>query len=236
MKIEFVYFMVLWLNTFPVKDGILAAYSPWELLVRWRMDYSKHCRVLPGTYCEVHDEPPPSNTMTPRTYKAIAMGPTGNLQGTVKFFCLTTGRILKRSFTPYPMPDRVIKLVNAIGLCEKQGRTFWFLNRRQEPYEWTDTIPEDDPEFQGLLKEEEEAAYPDISAELPGVELESKEVNYTAVTMNPYPNLNSWQQPRSIMPALICKIAFAPLGQQQEGLGRLWFVRISVMDISMMVT
>jgi hypothetical protein len=65
MKIEFVYFMVLWLNTFPVKDGILAAFSPWELLVQWQIDYSKHCRVLPGTYCEVHDEPSPSNTMTP---------------------------------------------------------------------------------------------------------------------------------------------------------------------------
>jgi hypothetical protein len=40
MKIEFVYFMVLWLNAFPVKNGILAVYSPRELLVQWRMDYS----------------------------------------------------------------------------------------------------------------------------------------------------------------------------------------------------
>ncbi len=95
MKIEFIYFMMLWLNAFPVKDGILAAFSPWELLMRWQMDYSKHCRVFPGTYCEVHDEPPPSNTMTPQTQEAIAMGPMGNLQGTVKFFCLTMGCILK---------------------------------------------------------------------------------------------------------------------------------------------
>ncbi len=124
------------------------AFSPRELLVQWRMDYSKHCRVLPGTYCEVHDEPSPSNTMTPQTHKAIVMGLTGNLQGTVKFFCLTSGCILKqRSFTPYPMPDRVIKRVNAIGIHEKQGCTFWFLNRRQEPYEWMDTVPEDDPSF-----------------------------------------------------------------------------------------
>jgi hypothetical protein len=86
------------------------------------------------------------------------------------------------------MLDRVIKRVNAIGLREKQGRTFRFLNRRQEPYEWTDTVPEDDPKFQGLLKDEDEAAYPNISAELPGVELESKEVDYTAVTNEPVPN------------------------------------------------
>ena len=70
------------------------------------------------------------------------------------------------------MPDRVIKRVNTIGAREKQGRDFWFLNRRKEPFEWTDEVPEDDPEFQGLL--EEPAAYPDLSAaprrqrELPG--------------------------------------------------------------------
>ncbi len=56
--------------------------------------------------------------------------------GSVKFYSLTTGRVLKRrSFTPMAMPDRVIKQVNSIGLREQQGREFRFLNRRQEPYE-----------------------------------------------------------------------------------------------------
>ncbi len=68
-----------------------------------------------------------------------------------------------------PMPDRIVRRINAIGLREKQGRAFQFLNRQQQPYEWTDLIPEDDPEFQGLLEEEEVAAYPDVSAEPPGV-------------------------------------------------------------------
>jgi hypothetical protein len=151
------------------------------------------------------------------------MGPMGNLQGTVKFFCLTTGCILKqRSFTPYPMPDRVIKRVNVIGLREKQGRTFWFLNRRQEPYEWTDTVPEDDPEFQGLLKDKEEAAYPDISAELPGVELESKEVNYAAVTDEPVPNFEQLAATALNNSGINPQDCLAPLGRQQEGLGQLW--------------
>ncbi len=52
MKIKFVYFIVLWLNAFPVKSGILATYSPRELILRWRLDYKKHCRMLPGTYCD----------------------------------------------------------------------------------------------------------------------------------------------------------------------------------------
>jgi hypothetical protein len=189
MKIEFIYFIILWLNAFPVKNGISSVFSPRELLVRWPLDYAKHCRVLPVTYCEAHDETSPSNTMTPWTHKAIAMGPMGNLQGSVKFFCLNTGRILKRQlFTTLPMPDRVIMHVNNIGLREKQGRTFRFINWRQEPYEWTDVVPEDDPDFQGLFEEEEEAAYPDISAEPPGVELELEEADYLALTDKPEPN------------------------------------------------
>ena len=54
--------------------------------------------------------------MTPRTHEAIALGPMGNLQGSVKFYCLNTGRVLKQiSFTPMPMPDSVIERVNKIG-------------------------------------------------------------------------------------------------------------------------
>jgi hypothetical protein len=188
MNIEFVYFIVLWLSAFPVKTGVSSIYSPRELLVRWRLDYKKHCRVLPGTYCKVHDKPLPSNMMVPRTHKGIALGPMGNLQGTVKFYCLKTGRVLKRrSFRPLPMPDSVIQQVNTIGLKEKQGRSFRFLNRQKEPYKWTNEVPEDDLEFQGLLKAdaEEAAAYPDISAELPGVELTSKDDDYPAITEEP---------------------------------------------------
>ena len=83
IKVELVYFSTLWLNAFPVHNGISAKYSPRELILRWQMDYKKHCRVLVGTYCEVHDKLSPSNTMITRTHKGIALGPTGNLQGSV---------------------------------------------------------------------------------------------------------------------------------------------------------
>ena len=188
LKMEFIYFVVLWLNAFPAKSGISATYSPQELLVHWKLDYKKHCRVLPGTYCKTHNEPVPSNTITPRTHECIACGPTGNLQGSVKFYCLTTGRILKhRSFTAMPMPNRVIKRVNTIGLRGKQGRMFCFTDRLKEPYEWTDFVPEDDPDFQGLL-EDNQAPFPDISAELPGVPLEEEESNFQVVTDKPEPD------------------------------------------------
>jgi hypothetical protein len=196
MKIEFVYFIVLWLNAFPVKSGISAVYLPWELIIRWRLDYKKHCHVLPGTYCEVHDELTPTNTMAWQMHECIALGPMGNLQGSVKFYCLMTGRVLKRrSFTPMPMPDWVIKRVDAIGEREGQGLTFRFLNRQKEPYEWTDEVPEDDTDFQGLLENEEEAVYLDVSTELPGVELEAEERDFTPVSQIS----GSWRRQRSTM-------------------------------------
>jgi hypothetical protein len=188
MKIEFVYFTVLWLNAFPVKTGISSTYSPQEILLRWRLDYKKHCQVLPGTYCEVHDKPDPSNSMVGHTHEGIALGPTGNLQGSVKFFCLNTGRVLKRqSFTALPMPTRVIKWVDTIGGQEAQGREFRFLYWNKDAFTWTDKVPADDPTFQGLL-EEEEAVYPNITAELPGMPQEEEVVEHRAVMDEDEPN------------------------------------------------
>ena len=82
----------------------------------------------------------------------------------------------------------VIKRVNTIGEQEGQGRTFHFLNQRKEAYEWTDEVPEDDDDFQGLLEDKEEAAlYPDISAELPGV-VEEEEKEFQTILDEPEPD------------------------------------------------
>ena len=86
------------------------------------------------------------------------------------------------------MPDLIIKQVNAIGAREKQGQDFRFLNRRMEPYKWTNVVPKDDPEFQGLLKEEEPAACPNVSVDLPGVELEYKDKDFQVMTNEPVPD------------------------------------------------
>ncbi len=72
-----------------------------------------------------------------------------------------------------PMPARIIWRVNIIGEREGQGRAFRFLNRNREAYSWMNDVPEDDPDFQGLL--EEEVPFPDVSAEPPGVILEAEE-------------------------------------------------------------
>ena len=70
-----------------------------------------------------------------------------------------------------------------MGKREGQGRTFCFVNRRREPYSWTDEVPEDDSDFQGLL--EEEAIYPDIGAKLPGVNFEVEQTTKAPVLDDP---------------------------------------------------
>ena len=52
------------------------------------------------------------------------MGPTGNMQGTVKALDLNTGKVKKpKTFTEVPMPESVVKLVNDWGKkYEKQGK------------------------------------------------------------------------------------------------------------------
>ena len=65
------------------------------------------------------------------------LGPTGNLQGTYKFLSLATGKKVKRqAFTPYPLPDSVIKKVKAYGKSTALPGIVDFANRNGITQEW----------------------------------------------------------------------------------------------------
>jgi hypothetical protein len=116
MLIELIYHVVLWLNAFPTKSGISAMLLPREIVLHHKLDFAKHCKAPFGSYCESHDKPVPSNTMASRTSPAIVLGPTGNIQSTYKLLSLESGKKMKRrSFTSSPMPNFVIKQVEAMG-------------------------------------------------------------------------------------------------------------------------
>jgi hypothetical protein len=89
MLIELVYHVILWLNAFPEKSRVSDTLSPREIVYRHKLDFTKHCKSPFGMYCEVYDEPTPTNTMVTCLTPAIVLGPTGNLQGTYKFFQLS---------------------------------------------------------------------------------------------------------------------------------------------------
>ncbi|KAL7462980.1 hypothetical protein ACHAXS_003351 [Conticribra weissflogii] len=165
MIVDLIYFCTMWLNATPNKNGVSEDYSPRELVVRQRLDYKRHCRVPFGAYCEVFEDRERTNTMASRTRSAISLGPTGNMQGSYKFLCLETGRVIRRrQFKELPMPGSVIKKVEELG---KDGgsRDLVFSDRNRVPFMWTNdetTAPSDPgPVDRG----EEQAEFPGIVVE-----------------------------------------------------------------------
>jgi hypothetical protein len=110
--IELMHFCVMWINSFPVKLGVLEKYSPRELVSRHKLDAKLHCKTPFVAYCEVHTDPDITNTMEPRTGWLICLGPIRNLKRSHKFMSLTTGkRIVWCKFTEMPLTDSVKKQV-----------------------------------------------------------------------------------------------------------------------------
>ena len=110
MVIHLVYFVVLWLNAFPSKKCVSDNISPREIVSRKKINFIKHCKALFGSYVEASEDADITNEMKPRTCECIALGPTGNRQGSQKVLCLRTGKVLTRWWiVEYHMPNRVIK-------------------------------------------------------------------------------------------------------------------------------
>ena len=82
----------MWINAFPCSAGFSQRWSPQELICRHKLDIEKHYKTPFRTYCEVHNEPDASNSIVLCTQPAIAMGPTGNIQGSYKYLCLKEGK------------------------------------------------------------------------------------------------------------------------------------------------
>ncbi|KAL7460774.1 hypothetical protein ACHAXS_001215, partial [Conticribra weissflogii] len=166
MVVELVYFCVMWLNAVPSKNGVSKDYSPREIVVRQKLNYKNHCCVPFGAYCEVFEDRERTNTMASRTREAISLGPTGNMQGTYKFMCLSTGRIIKRrQFKELPMPTSIISRVEQLG-AEGAAEGLVFSDRHGVPFPWS-------------ANDEEVAQHPDTPrqgiAEFPGVTVEDRD-------------------------------------------------------------
>jgi hypothetical protein len=89
----------------------------------------------------IHD-----NTMATRTVGAIATRPTGNIQGGYYFIRLDTGRrIMRRDWTPLPMPSEVVDQIHRLARRAKASTTLTFTNVRNEDLEVLfANIPSDD--------------------------------------------------------------------------------------------
>ena len=171
--IYLVYFVVMWINAVPSTSGASVVYSPREIVTGRKMDFSKHCKARFGSYVEASDDPDVTNTERDRTAPCIALGPTGNFQGSVWCYNLETKRVVtRRTITPLPMSDRVIRRVITLGKRGRQKRTLEqrlkFLNRKQQEFDW-DVDDDDDDDAEGLVEPSDTDS---IRAEILGVVLE----------------------------------------------------------------
>jgi hypothetical protein len=126
MLIEMVFLNVFWLNAFPHKLGVSQTLSRLRTIVTGQtVDYNKHCRIEYGQYVQTHEKH--NNWMTPRTIGALALCPTGNLQGGYYFYSLMSGQRLHRThWTELPMPDEVRDRVHALARRANANRGLVF--------------------------------------------------------------------------------------------------------------
>jgi hypothetical protein len=123
---------------FPHADSISKTMSPRTIVTGVTPDFATHCRVPIGACCEAQNENDPSNTETPRTSHTIALGPTGNLQGSYRFLSLDTGkRVSRRCWTKLPITDDIIARLHALALAEQT----YDPNAPKFLFEWAPTIP-----------------------------------------------------------------------------------------------
>jgi hypothetical protein len=86
--------------------------------------------------------------MTPRTIGALALWPTGNVQGTWYFMSLSTGRVLKWNHaTQLPMPHEVIDSIHWMARRQKANPGLVFADRNNvlddSDYDSDDELYED---------------------------------------------------------------------------------------------
>ena len=78
----------------PDDKGISEKYSPRDIFTGRQIDYTKHCKVIFGAYIKYSKYAVVKNDMKPWTYECISLGPSGNIQGSTKYFDTLTDRVL----------------------------------------------------------------------------------------------------------------------------------------------
>ena len=113
--------VVFWLNHTPTKFDNL---SPNRILRDKHLDFKTHCKFTFGEYVEATEKI--SNSCDNyRTVGSLAGYPTGNDQGTWRFFSLASKKIISRNGgTPLPTPVHVIQRVHDIADSDGQPESF----------------------------------------------------------------------------------------------------------------
>ena len=69
--IHLIYFVVMWLNGGPNKNGISQVYSPREIVTGKTLEYKLHCKSNFGQYVHAHIDPDKTKDMQNRTFPGM---------------------------------------------------------------------------------------------------------------------------------------------------------------------
>ena len=84
----------------------------------------KNCRVRFGAYVEASNDPGITHKRAERAHSYLALGPSGNLQGSVKCFDLLPGKVVvHQKIKVLLRPDIILKLIHR-----------WGKSSRSQPY------------------------------------------------------------------------------------------------------
>ena len=111
-------YATFYLNHLPWNSGVSKTLSPAYIVSGQRLDYKNHCQLEFLEYIQVLNQS--DNTIKPRTSPALNLGPTGNDQGTHRFYNLASERIVHRlHWTSAPKPEGVEEAIQK--LAKKEG-------------------------------------------------------------------------------------------------------------------
>ncbi len=112
------------LNYFPVKGGVSEIYGTKASMSGKVLDLKKKPLSF-GSYCQVHEDKLPRNSLVNRNLGAVSLGPSRNAQGKHFFFTLNTSWVITcQSWDVIPMPKSIVDRVNFIGRDQPSQTVF----------------------------------------------------------------------------------------------------------------
>ena len=94
--IHTIYGVCMWLNEFLPTTKLIGGLSPRELATGRKLACDKDCRADIGAYIKATVDANITNGQEARTHSCIYLGPSGNIQGSLKCFDLDTGKVVIR--------------------------------------------------------------------------------------------------------------------------------------------
>ena len=111
---EIFYAVPLWIKSFPAKDSVSATLLLRAIINVQSIDFSNHCLLKFGEYVHTHEYG--GKYMESCTPKALAIRPTGNIQGGHYLLNLHNDRVITRfTWTALLLATHICKLVRRLA-------------------------------------------------------------------------------------------------------------------------